>query len=92
MKPGDTSFTVIPATNFSVLDIGPGKISSTAASFNGSTTHITIMNNTHINPSSLTVSGWMKRNDSSSWMMIDKASGGTSGSYYIYGDTGGDGK
>ena len=35
----------------------------------------------------ITVSGWVKLNSNSTWMLLTKGSGGTSGAYYIYGDS-----
>jgi len=63
-------------------------VSGSCLSFNGSTNYVEIQHNSSLMPSSITVEGWIKFNstETGSWMMVNKATGGTSGSYYIYGN------
>ena len=53
--------------------------------FNGHS-YINAGNSQALMPSSITVAGWVYLSSNTPWMMVDKATGGTSGSYYIYGD------
>ncbi|MDD5397232.1 MAG: DUF2341 domain-containing protein [Candidatus Moranbacteria bacterium] len=46
---------------------------------------VTVPHSSALMPSSITATGWIKFDADTSWMLINKAAGGTSGSYYIYG-------
>lgn len=62
-------------------------ISGTSYSFDGVDDYIRVTHDASLMPESITVSTWIKfdESDGSSWMAVNKAPGGTSGSYYIYG-------
>jgi hypothetical protein len=62
-------------------------ISSDGASFDGVNDYVNCGNNDLLMSSSITVSGWVRLLDSSSWMMVNKETGGNPGSYYIYGSS-----
>jgi len=59
---------------------------NSSMSFNNANNYLNCGNDASLMPSSITVSAWVKVTDTSSWMVINKAAGGTSGSYYMYGD------
>jgi hypothetical protein len=63
-----------------------GRLNS-SLNLDGNDDYITIPHSANLMPQSITVAGWIKFNSNASWMIIDKADGGTSGSYYIYGDS-----
>lgn len=63
------------------------KIGRGAYRFDG-TQHIDSKVNTTL--PDITFSGWIKLTESSAWMIVDKATGGTSGSYYMYGGSSND--
>lgn len=60
-------------------------------SLDGTDDYVTIPHKSALMPTSVTVSGWVKFNSNSSWMIVNKAPGNTPGSYYIYGDSLSDG-
>jgi hypothetical protein len=62
-----------------------GKFNS-SLNFDGTDDYVSIPHSSELMPTSLTVSGWIKFNSNTNWMMINKASGGTPGSFYVYGD------
>jgi len=62
-------------------------ITSDGASFDGVNDYVNCGNSDLLMPSSITVSGWVKLSDSSSWMMVNKQTGGYPGSYYIHGNS-----
>jgi hypothetical protein len=81
-------------------DIGPNKLNGTAydityswgkignaANFNNSSSYIEVAHSSLLSPPSLSVAGWIKVSDSGNWMMVNKGTGGSSGVYYLYGDS-----
>lgn len=63
-------------------------LSGNAVQLDGADDYVSVSHNATLMPASITVSGWIDFSLSQSWMMINKAPGGTSGSYYIYGGAG----
>lgn len=63
-------------------------LSGNSVQLDGTDDYIAIPNNANLMPASITVSGWINFSLGQSWMMVNKAPGGTSGSYYIYGGSG----
>lgn len=64
----------------------PNCVNGSCLGFDGSSNYVDAGNGTNLMPLSITAEGWIKFNGTTSWMLIDKGSGGTSGAYYIYGD------
>ena len=56
-------------------------------SFDGVNDYVSVASHSSLSPQSITVSGWIKLIDTSSWMIVNKGSSGTAGAYYLYGDS-----
>ncbi len=59
-------------------------ISENGTQLDGVDDSVTVPHSAGLMPASITVSGWIKFSMDKSWMMVDKAAGGNSGSYYMY--------
>ncbi len=55
------------------------------AQFNGANSYVNV-GGTVPQLSSFTIAGWIEFNTNTAWMMIDRGTAATAGSYYIYGD------
>ncbi|MCL5239012.1 MAG: LamG domain-containing protein [Candidatus Marsarchaeota archaeon] len=80
---GNLSFVAAPKSDGIASANSTGILS---ANFNGSSSTINVGNSNSLMPSSFTISGWAEFPSNSAWMMVDRAAGGTSGAYYIYGN------
>ena len=74
-------------TDGAVMSFSPGKIGN-GITLDGVDDAISVPHSASLMPASLSVSGWVNFSGSQSWMLVNKAAGGTSGSYYIYGGGG----
>ncbi len=74
-------------TDGAVMSFAQGKL-GTGIVLDGINDAITIPHSASLMPSSLSISGWVNFSSSQSWMLVNKANGGISGSYYIYGGAG----
>ena len=77
-----------PGTNFDVGLSGTcnNEPPEYVGKFNGASSTINVGNSNALEPSSFTISGWVRFNANSAWMMVDKGTVNVAGTYYIYGD------
>ena len=82
-----TTWTDLSGNNNGTLMNGATYSSANGGTFifDGIDDYVNIAHNDSLMPQSISVCGWIRLDGSSNWMLVNKAAGGTSGSYYIYG-------